>query len=144
MHGGVGSGKTFLMDLFYDNMNYKSVNNVTKSRKHFSTFMLDIHNRMSIKQKERKNDINKGWLKRVLPKIHDDIGGIADSSQQKTINFFGIKMVLSAGSGSYNAFDSENKDPLPAIAAEIVKESRVLCLDEFEVTDVADAYILAR
>ena len=139
MHGGVGSGKTFLMNLFFD-----TAPTVMKKRQHFTTFMLDVHARMKAKQDEREEALKGGWLRRVLPKIHDDIGGTADSSNERTLNFFGVKMVLSSGDGDYGAVDKDNVDPLPVIAREIVSESRLLCLDEFEVTDVADAYILAR
>ena len=39
---------------------------------------------------------------------------------------------------------SENvRDPLPAIAADWARTSRVLCLDEFFVSDIADAMLLA-
>lgn len=78
MHGGVGSGKTFTMDLFYD-----TAPTVKKRRMHFTSFMLEIHKRMAEKQKEREEAISGGFLKRILPKIHDDIGGTADSSTER-------------------------------------------------------------
>lgn len=38
IHGTTGCGKTMLMDMFYDNLNYKN-----KIRYHFNEFMLNIH-----------------------------------------------------------------------------------------------------
>ncbi|XP_052199151.1 uncharacterized protein LOC127806127 isoform X2 [Diospyros lotus] len=84
LYGGVGTGKTMLMDLFFNEL----PSSWRKKRIHFHDFMLDVHSRL------RKHQ--------------------------------GVE------------------DPLEVVAAEIADESILLCLDEFMVTDVADALILNR
>ncbi|KAL7200184.1 hypothetical protein ACSBR2_022313 [Camellia fascicularis] len=84
LYGGVGTGKTMLMDLFFDQL----PSSWRKKRIHFHDFMLDVHSRL---QKHK---------------------GVAD--------------------------------PLEVVAGELSDESILLCLDEFMVTDVADALILNR
>ncbi|KAL2632301.1 hypothetical protein R1flu_016987 [Riccia fluitans] len=84
LYGGVGTGKTMLMDMFFDAL----PKTWRKKRIHFHDFMLGVH-----------------------------------SSLQKTKN---------------------QSDPLAVVADEISEEAVLLCLDEFMVTDVADALILNR
>ncbi|KAJ4778758.1 Lactation elevated protein 1 [Rhynchospora pubera] len=84
LFGGVGTGKTMLMDLFYE----KLPSNWRRKRIHFHDFMLNVHSRLQM---------HKGVT-----------------------------------------------DPLGLVAKEISDESILLCLDEFMVTDVADALILNR
>lgn len=81
--GGVGRGKTFLMDAFYACLPYRR-----KRRIHFHNFMSEVH--------------------------HE----------------------LKALAGE--------KDPLIALAGNIAKSTRLLCFDEFHVSDIADAMILGR
>lgn len=84
LYGGVGTGKTMLMDLFYEEL----PKTWKKRRTHFHDFMLNVHSRLQ---------------------------------KQKGMS-----------------------DPLQVVAEDLSKEARLLCLDEFMVTDVADALILNR
>lgn len=81
--GGVGRGKTFLMDAFYACLPYRR-----KRRIHFHNFMAEVHH--ELKQ-------------------------LAGES-----------------------------DPLIVLADKIALSTRLLCLDEFHVDDIADAMILGR
>jgi len=81
--GGVGRGKTFLMDAFYECLPYRR-----KRRIHFHNFMAEVHHEMKVLE--------------------------------------------------------QNSDPLITLANNIQKSTRVLCLDEFHVDDIADAMILGR
>ena len=81
--GGVGRGKSLMMDAFFRVSRHRR-----KRRVHFHEFMREIHGRM-----------------RAL---------------------------------------SGQEDPLDVISGEIARELRLLCFDEFHVSDIADAMILAR
>jgi predicted ATPase len=88
IHGGVGTGKSRLADLFAATLPPQ----ISRRRIHFHEFMLDVHHRLHI------------------------------ARSQSTY----------AG------------DPLVQIGRDVYSESRVLCFDEFQVTDIADAMILRR
>ncbi|MCG8370211.1 MAG: cell division protein ZapE, partial [Proteobacteria bacterium] len=81
--GGVGRGKTFLMDLFFENLPAGA-----KERRHFHRMMREVHDRLKA------------------------LGDV--------------------------------RDPLDRIAADIARATRVLCFDEFFVSDIGDAMILGR
>jgi cell division protein ZapE len=81
MWGGVGRGKSFLMDAFYLELPV-----VRKTRLHFHEFMRGVHRQL------------------------DDLKGMAD--------------------------------PLDEVARRVAKKYRLICFDEFHVSDIADAMIL--
>ena len=89
--GGVGRGKSFLMDLFFER-----VPNKRKRRIHFNDFMNDVH--------ERVHELRKS-----------------------------------------NAGQNAGEDKIiPVVADQLAEEARILCFDEFTVTDITDAMLLGR
>lgn len=58
LYGSVGCGKSFLMDLFYDNLPKRFEN--SKRRIHFHAFMMDVHKR-GHKMKMEKGD-RADWI----------------------------------------------------------------------------------
>ncbi len=89
--GGVGRGKSYLMDLFFE-----VVDMAPKRRIHFNDFMQEAHQH-----------------------IHNH------------------RQIYKAGK-------TDKKDPIPPVAKLLATKSRLLCFDEFSVSDIADAMLLGR
>lgn len=81
IYGGVGRGKTYLMDVFFESLPFDR-----KMRTHFHRFMQRVHHEL-----------------------------------------FLLKL---------------QKNPLEKVAQKIAKEARIICFDEFFVSDIGDAMIL--
>ena len=85
--GGVGRGKTWLMNLFYEELPIKE-----KSRVHYHHLMLNVHDQLA--------ELN-------------------------------------------NKKGKKQKNPVRIIARQLAKKYKVLCIDEFIVTNITDAMILS-
>ena len=83
LHGGVGRGKSFLMDCFYEAVAIRR-----KGRLHFHEFMRGVHRELR------------------------DLRSV--------------------------------KDPLDEVARRVARRFRLICFDEFHISDIADAMILER
>lgn len=63
LHGGVGCGKTFCMNMFYDHMNGKWAED--KQHVHFHKFMLGVHQQVRL-ERERGGDNRVSVIRLIL------------------------------------------------------------------------------
>ncbi len=98
--GGVGRGKSLLMDLFFESLADTAV---AGRRVHFHEFMADVHKRLAYWRQADERD----WRR------------------------LGLDPAMA-------------RNPVSAHARELAREIRLLCFDEFQVTNIADASVLGQ
>lgn len=97
IHGHVGTGKSMLMDTFFQHAPVEK-----KRRVHFHAFLQNVHERIhALKQDDLKTQ-----------------------------------------GRSFAVDTSKTRNPIYRVALQLASEVSLLCFDEFQVTDVADALIL--
>lgn len=101
MYGGVGCGKTVLMNMFYDSITETTLKAWAKEKQHvhFHKFLLTVHQQMHQARQQQQQ-------------------GKGDANMADTI--------------------------LPWVIQDTIEKGRLICFDEFQVTDVADAMIMQR
>jgi predicted ATPase len=114
--GGTGTGKTMLMDLFFE-----SVGVERKKRVHFHGWMLDVHQRLHAMQKEGQSSLKCDTASNLVRSKSRRVSSAKDDSKR-----------------------ANEDDLVDRVADMMMKDAHFICFDEFQVTFISDAVIMRR
>lgn len=120
LHGGVGRGKTMLMDAFFATLPRRVKERAR--RVHFHAFMAETHARLHA-------------LSDTTTRVRFAPDGTFFNLETE-VNDHSLNPGRSTGHST--------RDPLALVAARIVSESPLVCFDEVELSDIADALVFKR
>ncbi|KAJ1854099.1 ATPase [Coemansia sp. RSA 720] len=66
------------------------------------------------------------------------------TTHKRRVHFHSFMLEVHARINHFRRTHSAHEDPVPTLARELARASRVVCFDEFQVTDIADAMVLRR
>jgi len=131
--GGVGRGKTFLIDLFYDSLPFEQ-----KRRTHFHRFMREVHARLRVHagQSDPLATIAREWVRDLRVLVLDEffVNDIGDAMLlgrlMERLFAEGVTLVTTSNTEPKNLYRDglQRASFLPAIA-QIERHCRVLHLD---------------
>ncbi|KAJ2159352.1 ATPase [Coemansia sp. RSA 552] len=70
--------------------------------------------------------------------------GTVPTAKKRRIHFHAFMLDVHARINTFKRAHASADDPIPTIARELAQDAYVLCFDEFQVTDIADAMVLRR
>lgn len=142
LHGGVGCGKTFLMNLFFESITHHSQQQQQTKQQPQSTSTTTTSTKTTSNDHPWKHETQKIHFHKFMLRIHQEMHAARYGNgmmENKTTNLSLLQQQQQQQQQQHPA-DSI----LPAIIQSTLQHGRLLCLDEFQVTDVADALILQR
>ena len=137
--GGVGCGKTMVMDMFFD----CAPEELPKRRVHFHAFMLEVHQRVHDEALRRSGAAvaDQNVVKGVEGAAARGLGGVTPEQAGAAMSFYHERTKIK---NEESKREDTAEDDVITVARQIAAESRLLCFDEIQVTDIADAMVMRR
>ena len=156
--GTIGSGKTMLLDLFSTSFSEPDRTNLGLCRLHFHEFMLSVHRRLHLLQQSVPRIQGKSQFGLPVYRYETECRSIPVC----VISYLSIPCQCSLHSTAHQSAQDRSvsrsvhiycdpcryahldRHPVDIVAEDIASRTKVLCLDELHVSDVADALILSQ